>query len=131
MTRKKRQPPPVGTHRPFDSDAAQSIGEAAFRVVLLSTAPDLIPGCVREYVFCDGRAFRFDYAWPAARLAVEIDGGQWAPGGGRHATDKDREKLNEAAALGWRVLRFSPAMLADPAACVALARAALGAEGAR
>ena len=115
----------VGTCIAFDSPAAQSTGEAAFRVILLSTAPDLIPGCVREYYFHPERGWRLDYAWPAARLAVEVDGGQWAPGGGRHATDKDRDKLNHAAALGWRVLRFSPAMLDNPAACVALVEAAL------
>jgi very-short-patch-repair endonuclease len=40
-------------------------------------------------------------------LAVEIDGGRYAPGGGRHAGDGDREKLNVATILGWRVLRFS------------------------
>jgi len=39
--------------------------------------------------------------------AVEIDGGRYAPGGGRHAGDGDREKLNVATILGWRVLRFS------------------------
>ena len=121
----------VGTCIALDAPGALSAGEADFRVALRALAPDLTAGCVREYYFHPERGWRLDYAWPAARLAVEIDGGQWAPGGGRHATDKDREKLNEAAALGWRVLRFSPAMLADPAACVALARAALGAEGAR
>jgi very-short-patch-repair endonuclease len=42
-----------------------------------------------------------------APLAVEIDGGRYAPGGGRHAGDGDREKLNVATVLGWRVLRFS------------------------
>jgi len=50
---------------------------------------------------------------------VEIDGGQWAPMGGRHNTDADREKLNAAAALGWRVMRFSSSMLSnDPTAVV-------------
>lgn len=58
----------------------------------------------------------FDFAWPdtgGGGLAVEIDGGQWAPGGGRHNTDGDRDKLNRAAAMGWRVMRFSSSMLRD------------------
>jgi len=58
-------------------------------------------------------------------LAVEIDGGQWAPRGGRHASDGDREKLNTAAVLGWRVLRYSPAQLGDPTRVVAQIVAAI------
>jgi hypothetical protein len=74
-------------------------------------APFGLPAPVAEYRFCK---------------AVEVDGGQFAPLGGRHNGDKDREKLNTAAALGWRVLRFSPRMLTDdPAGCVELAAAAL------
>jgi very-short-patch-repair endonuclease len=66
-----------------------------------------------------GRRHRFDWALPLLRVAVEIDGGGWMPRGGRHGTDKDREKLNIAAALGWLVFRFSEAMLeADPYGCV-------------
>ncbi len=38
----------------------------------------------------------------------------------RHAWDADREKLNVAVLLGWRVLRFSDEMLhADPVSCIA------------
>lgn len=72
-----------------------------------------------QYRFHDTRRWRFDYAWVSRCVAVEIDGGQWSPRGGRHNTDADREKLNAAAALGWRVLRYSGAMLNDPA-CVAV-----------
>lgn len=80
-----------------------------------------------EYRFCPGRRFRFDFAWPARRVAVEIDGGQWQAHGGRHATDADREKLNLAAVQGWRVLRFSPQMLRDaPSECMAAVKACLG-----
>lgn len=68
----------------------------------------------QQYRFHASRKWRFDYAWPAMKLAVEIDGGQWIAHGGRHNTDGDREKLNAAAVLGWRVLRYSGAMLARP-----------------
>jgi very-short-patch-repair endonuclease len=72
-----------------------------------------------EYKFHATRKFRFDFAWPEHRLALEVDGGQFAPGGGRHAKDTDRAKLNLAAILGWRVMRYSPQMLLeDPAACI-------------
>lgn len=66
---------------------------------------------VREYRFHPRRKWRFDFAFVAQRVAVEVDGGQWAAGGGRHNTDDDREKMNAAAAMGWRVLHFSPRML--------------------
>jgi Uncharacterized protein conserved in bacteria len=99
--------------------------EATFAHVLRSLAPDLAHA-EREWRFHPTRRWRFDFAWPAQRVAVEIDGGQWASGGGRHATDADREKLNAAAAHGWRVLRFSREMLErDPAACAEHVRRAL------
>ena len=34
-----------------------------------------IPPATREYKFLDDRRFRFDFAWPNAGIAVEIDGG--------------------------------------------------------
>jgi very-short-patch-repair endonuclease len=44
-------------------------------------------------------------------------------------SDADRDKLNLAAVLGWRVLRFSPQMIArNPDQCVAQIRAALEGE---
>ncbi len=72
-----------------------------------------IPTGEREYRFHPTRLWRFDKAWPSHKFALEVDGGQWAQFGGRHATDADREKGNEAAALGWRVLHVSPVMLRD------------------
>ena len=70
--------------------------------------------------------YRFDFAWPDSRLAVEIDGGQWKPGGGRHGSDTDRHKLNLAAIAGWRVMRYSPKMLIDdPEQCISEVVAAL------
>ena len=75
----------------------------------------------REYRFHPIRRWRFDFAWPDSMIAVEVDGNAWhVKGGGRHGTDKDREKINAAASLGWRVFHFSPKMLNDdPAECVA------------
>ena len=71
---------------------------------------------VTEYQFAAsiGREWCFDFAWPDAKVSAEVDGGQYAFRGGRHATDGDRDKLNHAAAFGWRVLRFSGEMLKDP-----------------
>ena len=81
----------------------------------------------REYRFDPQRKWQFDFAFPDQKVAVEIDGGQWAPHGGRHARDTDREKLNRAAVLGWRVLRYSGTMLRAPLMVVTEVLDALGA----
>lgn len=73
---------------------------------------------MEEYQFHPIRRWRFDFAAPHCKLAIEIDGGQWTPHGGRHARDSDREKHNAAAVLGWRVLRYSSTMLDDPVSVV-------------
>lgn len=102
--------------------------ERAFLTRWRQLAPDA-PEPEREWMFAAGigRRWRFDFAWPDAKVAVEIDGGQWAPHGGRHNTDRDRDKMNHAAVLGWRVMRFSASMLRDdPAGVVAMVMEALG-----
>jgi very-short-patch-repair endonuclease len=71
-----------------------------------------LPVPEREHRFCN-RRWRFDFAWPAQKVAVEVDGGQWV--NGRHNRPKgyqaDCEKLAEAACLGWRVIRVTPDMI--------------------
>ena len=76
-------------------------------------APHL-PAPVTEYKFHPDRKWRLDLAWPAQRVGLEVDGGQWAAAGGRHARDSDRAKVNALAAAGWRVLHVSPQMFDDP-----------------
>lgn len=75
----------------------------------------------QEHRFDPSRRWRFDFAWPLQRVAVEIEGGTWS--GGRHSRGAgmtaDAEKYNAAAALGWRIVRFTADMLRDdPAGCV-------------
>lgn len=71
-----------------------------------------ITGLEQEYLFAVeiGRRWRFDFAIPKHKLAIEIEGGIWITG--RHNRGigyiKDMEKYNHAALLGWRVLRFTP-----------------------
>ena len=72
-----------------------------------------------EYRFDPVRKWRLDWAWPAVKVCVEVDGGQWAKFGGRHMRDSDREKQNALARAGWVVFHFSPEMLEyDPRSCV-------------
>lgn len=65
---------------------------------------------VKEHLFHDKRKWRFDYAIPEWRIALEVEGGVHT--GGRHIRPKgflgDMEKYNAAAVLGWRVLRCVP-----------------------
>lgn len=82
-----------------------------------------------EYFFVPERRFRADFAIISDKLLIEVDGGQYLPHGGRHNTDKDREKLNFAAVYGWRVIRFSTQQLErNPLACVDVVLQALGLE---
>lgn len=65
---------------------------------------------VAEFRFHPDRKWRADFAIPSAKILIEIDGGVWS--GGRHTRGAgfvgDMEKLNAAAVLGYRVLRFQP-----------------------
>lgn len=62
--------------------------------------------CVREYRFHPKRRWRFDYAIPSHKIAIEIEGGVWTYG--RHNRARgylaDMEKYNEATRLGWQLL---------------------------
>jgi very-short-patch-repair endonuclease len=80
-----------------------------------------------EYNFDAPRKHRFDFAWPERKIAVEVDGNAWhVKGGGRHGTDKDREKINIAAQMGWRIFHFSPTMLdGDPYRWIHMVRGCL------
>ena len=112
-----------GPPAPLGTEAGM---HALWRAALEAHGADL-PPALPEYEFAaPWRAWRFDYAWPHARVAVELDGMAWQAGGGHHNTDGDRLKMNSAAALGWRALRFtSKALRTEPAACVALLRRCL------
>jgi very-short-patch-repair endonuclease len=65
---------------------------------------------LEEYRFHPTRKWRFDFAWPAQKVAVEVEGGVY--GRGRHVRPAgfiaDCEKYNTAAHDGWLVLRFVP-----------------------
>ncbi|WP_018693560.1 endonuclease domain-containing protein [Algicola sagamiensis] len=86
-----------------------------------------LPEPQREFRFHPTRRWRFDFAWPDLKIAVEVEGGTESHGQrrtvqgrittlkSRHLTPsgfkEDCHKYNQAALLGWRVLRFSGAMV--------------------
>lgn len=71
---------------------------------------DLHVECVKEFKFHPTRKWRFDYAIPQYKIALEVEGGVWS--GGRHTSPKgflnDMEKYNTATLMGWRVFRTIP-----------------------
>lgn len=71
---------------------------------------DLKVECVKEFRFHPKRLWRFDYAIPDHKIALEVEGGVWT--NGRHTRSQgflgDMEKYNTATIMGWRVLRTTP-----------------------
>lgn len=73
-------------------------------------------GYVTQHLFAPGRRWRFDFAWPDLRVAVEIEGGLRVTGpyggniGGHNSPEgyaANCEKYNAAAELGWFVFRYT------------------------
>jgi hypothetical protein len=74
------------------------------------------------------RDWRFDFAWPSVKVAVECEGGVWSRG--RHVRgagfEGDCAKYNAAEAMHWRVFRCTAGMLKDdPAGFVEMVRRAI------
>ena len=71
---------------------------------------DLRLECVKELRFFPTRRWRFDYAIPEVKIAIEVEGGVYTQG--RHTRPigflGDMEKYNTATSLGWRLLRVTP-----------------------
>lgn len=97
-----------GAKKPKKRKASAAISPDAFTRFGLPT-PE------REFRFHRKRRWRLDWAWPLAKVALEVEGGVWTKG--RHTRPKgflkDIEKYNAAAALGWRVIRCTPSQLAS------------------
>ena len=119
--------------------AARSRRDISFADVL---ARERLPRWETEYQFDAVRRWRFDFAWPLFRIAVEQEGGAHGrlivvvqgferrgganvaikPGtrirvGGRHQSgtglEGDAEKYNAAAIAGWLVIRGSTRQIRD------------------
>lgn len=94
-----------GTKRPAGPDL-EEIFSIQIRAVRL-------PPAQREYRFHPERRWKFDFSWPQSMVAVEIEGGTYLRG--RHVRPEgfrnDCIKYNEAALLGWKVLRGDSRMV--------------------
>ena len=100
----------------------QVIGPDLFTTLVKT---DLKLDAVREYKFHPVRKWRFDYAIPEVKIALEVEGGVFKKRsylgkdgfieqtvGGRHTSGvgflRDLEKYNAATSLGWKLLRVTP-----------------------
>ncbi|MCX4027914.1 hypothetical protein [Spartinivicinus marinus] len=72
-----------------------------------------LPAPKTEYKFHPKRRWRFDFAWPDKKLAVEVEGGGWV--NGRHNRGQgfanDMEKYHEAMDLGWNIYRCNSELI--------------------
>jgi hypothetical protein len=66
-----------------------------------------------EYQIVKDRKYRWDFAWPLWRVALECNGGVWSGGahGRRSGILRDYEKANLAAVLDWLCLYTTPDQL--------------------
>lgn len=103
----KAQRPKNELERQYEAAIRQARADKLHGIVAKQMAglPDFVP----ELEFHPERKWRLDYAWPQRRVALEIHGGVFKKS--RHTTGvgftKDKEKMNEAACLGWLVIEVT------------------------
>ena len=86
------------------SDAVQS--DLELRVIRAIQRHGLpTPRAQHELVVSDGSRIRFDFAWPHAKVALEVDHSFWHAGSDESRKDKKRDRL--ALAMGWTTIRLT------------------------
>ena len=102
----------LGTLTPGAREMAASRLESKF-LLLWRVAQG--PPLEREVKFHASRRWRADFAHMGSRTLIEIEGGIFIPGGGRHNRGggyaKDAEKYLEAVLAGWTVIRLTEKQL--------------------
>ncbi len=84
-----------GDGRPLES----ALEALAWPIIRRSGVP--LPARQHWVTTTRGR-YRLDFAWPGLKVALECEG--WSHHGGRAAWGKDRARLAELVAAGWRIL---------------------------
>jgi predicted transcriptional regulator of viral defense system len=86
----------------LDARLESRLEQELLELILRCQVPPPVPQ--HELRCVDGRRARLDFAWPAARVAVEADGRRW------HATtadfERDLARGNSITASGWSLYRF-------------------------
>ena len=120
--------------RPFVPHTAGAAGD--LYGVFLAVGQAGFPPPVPEVRFHPGRHWRFDWAWPWHEVALEREGGCFVkdkcPNCSWHRTtfksrhhdrkgyEADLAKYNEAARMGWLLVRVTPPMIRDGRAADAI-----------
>ena len=102
---------------------ARRAGKVADGLITVGAPVDKLANLIDR--FAEGRRWRFDFAWPGEKLAVEVEGGIFTRGRHTRGTGMlaDMEKYNRAALLGWRVLRFFTDQVRDGTAIATIKEA--------
>ncbi|MCI3948493.1 MAG: hypothetical protein K0R11_427 [Acidimicrobiales bacterium] len=96
------------------------------RMARLLRDHDLPPAVFQHVV--PGTGARVDFAYPTAKLAIEVDG--YEVHGTRKAFDADRDRQNRLVVAGWDVIRFMwTQVVRHPSSVAATLRGALGVSG--
>lgn len=87
----------------FDEAA---VSDSAFERLVLAvlTSAGLPTPVLQHPIEVDGRSYRLDLAYPAARLAIELDGSIHLE---RRVWEADHARQNALILAGWTVLRFT------------------------
>lgn len=115
------------TRRAIASPRGVRTGSSLEARLLLQLRALRLPEPDREVELIPGRKFRWDFAWPAHKLAVEVQGGEWMAKGGHNSAaglQRDCEKAALATLAGWRQLSVTGSMVRSGRA-VALIESAL------
>ncbi|MFX4955431.1 DUF559 domain-containing protein [Acinetobacter baumannii] len=95
---KKRRSAKQGTRQPSEGETVLATHLKACKISF-----------EQEYKFHPERKWRADFLITGTKILIEVEGGIWS--GGRHTRGigylGDMEKYNEAAMMGFTVLRFS------------------------
>jgi len=117
-----RRPGTRRLRRLLAATAGQRVESAAERRLLRLLEEAGLPAPVNQFRLCDAAGHlvaRIDHAWPAHRLALEVDGYRYHSG--TRAFRYDRERATLIQAEGWTVFRTSPAEIAEGAATLVAA----------
>jgi hypothetical protein len=95
------------------------------RLVKIELDVDVWP----EFYFSTERAYRFDYAIPEYKIAIEQEGGIWAKGNSGHSSgtgiQRDMNKNNLALSQGWVIIRRTPAEIKEPGETIELIKSVI------
>ena len=101
--RAKRSPKPANGGSHLEDSLAEQIRLAG------------LPAPERQVKLVPGRRFLFDFAWPAYRLSLEVQGGEWIKGAHTSGSGLRRDCQKQALALlqGYRTLTVTGSMVRD------------------